>query len=348
MGAWGRSLLTLNTVAAVLWCIAPCGAQAQPAPPAPVPVQFPLDPGPPPPVLGGPAPFPGPSMPAPPPLFARQDPGRSGWVDAASGDAGPFFNFELGILKPSFKNQLSGSLIFSDGSTSTLQVPQADLAWNVAPRFEMGYRFADGFGDLSASYRFLISEGSNDAPTVFGASHIRSRLDLNQFDFDYTASRYSPGPFWDLTWRVGARLADVYFDSQQDLGFASLQSSNNFIGAGPHFGMDAERRFGLVPGLAAFGRIDGAVLVGQVHQKFHEDLAQGDGMVFSGDNSQQRTQSVPVLTMQAGFTFTPPRMDFVHFTAGYEFERWWNIGRINDSRGELTDQGVFLRGEFDY
>jgi Legionella pneumophila major outer membrane protein precursor len=348
MGARGRMFLAGTTLGAAVLLMTPCGVQAQPLPPAPVPV----DAGPPPPpVLGRPAPFPGPTAPPPPPPspFARPDPGRNGWVDAPSGAEGPFFNVELDFLKPTVKSRLSGVVVFPDGSTDTVQAPQADLDWSVAPRFEMGYRFADGFGDLSVGYRFLVSEARTDIPTAFGDSQLRSRLDLNQIDLDYSSARFSPAPFWDLKWRVGARLADVYFDSRQNVGgFAALQSSNNFFGAGPHFGMDAERRFGLVPGLSAFGRLDGAVLVGRVHQRFEEDLAVGDGTFFPGESTQQRTQSVPVLTLQDGLSYTPKKMEFVHFTTGYQFERWWNIGRINGSTGELTDQGVFLRAEFDY
>jgi len=88
--------------------------------------------------------------------------------------------------------------------------------------------------------------------------------------------------------------------------------------------------------------------VGQIHQRFHDGGVQTDGTGFSFDDTQQRTQSVPVLTLRAGFSYTPPRLEFVHFTAGYEFERWWDLARLGGSKGELTDQGVFLRAEFDY
>ena len=241
------------------------------------------------------------------------------------------------------KNRLSGTVTFPDGSMGTVQPPQASLDWTVAPRLEVGYRFPDSFGDLSASYRFLVSEGRGTDITAAGALDLRSRLDLNQFDFDYTSAPFSPGPFWDLKWRVGARLADVYFDSRVSSGVFDQQASNNFFGAGPHFALDAERRIGLLPGFAAFGSIDGAVLVGQIHQHF-----QDDGGPLGADDTERRTQSVPVLTLKAGFSYTPPRLEFVHFTTGYEFERWWNLARLGGSAGEVTDQGIFLRAEFDY
>ena len=193
------------------------------------------------------------------------------------------------------------------------------------------------------------ARGTSTAPRTSATLNFRSRLDLNQFDFDYVAAPYSPAPFWDLRGRIGIRLADVFYDSTAQLtGLAERHTSNNFIGAGPHFGLDAERRFKVVDGLAAFGRLDGAVLVGQVHQRFHEGFLLDDGTTFAGDDTRQGTQSVPVLTLQAGLAYTPPRMDYIHFTFGYQFEDWWNVGRLDGSQGSLSDQGIFFRSEFDF
>ncbi len=329
--------------------IAPSMVAAQSSSPAPVPVLPPPAPAPVPsaPTFGPPvtAPFPGP--PAPP--FPQQtDPGPNGCADSPSGDQGLFFNTELEFLKPSVKNRLSGTITAPDGSTNTVLVPQQSLDWTVAPRFELGYRFPDEFGDLSASYRFLSSEGTGTLASPIGFFDLRSRLDVNQIDLDYVSARFSPGPFWDLKWRIGARLADVYFDSRINYGIFDQQASNNFFGAGPHFALEAERRIGLLPGFAAFGGIDGAVLVGRVRQHFQEGGVQPDGTPFNFDAREQLTQSVPMLTFQAGFSYTPPRLEFLHITTGYEFEQWWNLARLGASRGELTDQGVFLRAELDY
>jgi hypothetical protein len=348
MAAKGTTLLTAALLGAAAM-LAPSITLAQPLPSVPVPALPPPAPTPDfvAPSLGVPHPAGG-ALPAAPPFFNRADPGPNGWADCPSGDEGLFFNTELDFVKPAVKNRLKGVVTFPGGSTNNVQAPQTSLDWTVAPRFELGYRFPDSFGDLSASYRFLTSEGRGTAFNGFGAFDVRSRLDINQFDFDYSSARFSPGPFWDLKWRIGARLADVFFDSRVSDGVFEQQASNNFIGAGPHFALDAERRIGLLPGFAAFGSIDGAVLVGQIHQRFHDGGVQSDGTPFSVDDTEQRTQSVPVLTLRAGFSYTPPRLEFVHFTTGYEFERWWDLARLGASRGELTDQGIFVRAEFDY
>jgi len=321
---------------------------APPGPPPPVP-------GPPPPVLGPPqavspappAPAPCPP-PAPPPLFAPADPGANGWCDGSLEDR-LFFAAELQFLAPAVKNRLRGTVAFPGGATDDLAVPAADLDFTVAPRLAVGYRLPDSAGEFLFSYRFLIDEGRGTAVTPFGELFgLRSRLDLNQFDFDYAAARYSPLPLFDLKWYVGIRLATVFFDSRVQNSLSEQQASNYYVGAGPHAGIDFERRIGVVPGnLALFAGLDGAALVGQVRQHFHETffLPEGD---FRGDFTQQKTQGVPVLTFRAGLSYTPPRLEFVRLSAGYMFERWWNLGRVGDSTGELTDQGVFFRAEFDY
>jgi hypothetical protein len=33
---------------------------------------------------------------------------------------------------------------------------------------------------------------------------------------------------------------------------------------------------------------------------------------------------------------------------GHDFEQWWYVGRLGDSRADLTGHGIFLRTEFNY
>jgi hypothetical protein len=302
----------------------------------------------------GPAPYalaPGQLQPPPPPLFAPVDPGPDGWGPNGlpSLDDRLFFNAELDFLGPAIKNRLRGNVTLPDGTTDTVAVPAANLDWTVSPRFQLGYRLPDSQGEIVGGYRFVVSEGRGTAVDTAGDSfNFRSRLNLNQFDLDYASARYSPGPFWDLKWVIGAQLATVFFDSRAENPFFEQHASNYFAGVGPHFGVDADRRFKLLEGLSAFGRMDGAVEIGQVRQHFHESAVQADGTVLNGDFSQQKTQTVPVLTLEGGLRYAPPRMEFLHLSTGYQFERWWRLGTVGDSRGELTTQGVFFRAEVDY
>jgi hypothetical protein len=46
--------------------------------------------------------------------------------------------------------------------------------------------------------------------------------------------------------------------------------------------------------------------------------------------------------------YRPRYLENIRLSGGYTFEQWWNLGKLGDSRGELTIQGFFLRGELDF
>jgi hypothetical protein len=103
-----------------------------------------------------------------------------------------------------------------------------------------------------------------------------------------------------------------------------------------------------VPGLALFSRLDGAVLVGRIHQGFEETALRGDGTLVGGATLIRESQAVPTLGLQAGLSWVPPASQFCRFTLGYQYQYWWYLGRAEDSRAELSEQGVFLRGEWEF
>jgi hypothetical protein len=354
-----RELLAI--VAAVLMARAAVG---QGLPPAPVPVP-PGDA----PILGRPIPATAPTLPPPPPppppgappqpLYARDNPENLGLYGAPAPET-LFFTWELQFVGPAIKNRLIGSNVpLSDGTTDTITVPAADLDWTASPSFELGYRLPENLGELSVTYRFLVAEGSTDIPAFAGTTlfpvgpndlFVKSRLTFNVVDLDYASARIYPGPNWNLKWRLGARIASIFFDSRQLNDVVFQRASNYFFGAGGHFGLDVERRLGQ-SGLALYGRADGAVVVGRTRQTFDDSITNLDGTVTTGFLDQVATKALPVLNLQAGLSYVPPRdtgLDFLRFTAGYQFERWWMLGKVGDSAGELTIQGIFLRAEMDF
>src|SRR5262249_20831269 len=131
--------------------------------------------------------------------------------------------------------------------------------------------------------------------------------------------------------------------------FAEQRTSNNFVGAGPHAGLEVARCLPL-PGLALFGRLDGAVLVGDVTQSYEEVLTFGPGSQLGGATRVESTQGVPVLGVKAGLSWTPYTANgrWLRFDFGYEFEQWWRVGEAAGSHATLTMQGLFFRGQFDF
>src|SRR5439155_9662387 len=130
-----------------------------------------------------------------------------------------------------------------------IQLPTAELDWAGSPRFELGYRLAECFGAFSVAYRFFSTEGEAALPNFdLDGGLLRSRLDVNVVDLDYSSRELSLGPNWDMQWRVGVRFGDVFFDSHAESLFFEQRASNNFFGAGPHVGLHLGRPLGL-PGM---------------------------------------------------------------------------------------------------
>lgn len=335
---------------------------AQDLPPAPVPVTGgpppalesspPLPPGHFAPVLP-PTPVPPPPPPAPPacapyednngpllvgdPLLDRPDFPPPGW----------FFAAEIDLVGAHIKNRLTASVAF-DTFTDQVHLPTAQLDGAGAPLLEIGCRLPQGFGEFLLSYRSVVTEGIDGIPIydVLGDGILKSRLNVNVINLDYSSREFSLGGHWDMKWKVGVKLASIYFDSEAVGLFMEQRTSNDFRGIGPHVGLDL-RRWLDSPGVALFARVEGASLVGQVRQSFEETFTFDDGSMIGAATLQEKTQAVPYLNVQVGVGWTlSSNHHWLRFATGYEFEQWWYLGQINDSKAELTVQGVFFRGEW--
>jgi hypothetical protein len=268
--------------------------------------------------------------------------------DKCDSPPGWFGAVELGIVGAHVRNRLVSDVAIA-GGTDTVHLPTADLDWTVSPRFEVGYRLPQAAGEFLLAYRFLVTSGSQDIPGFDAAGNagaLHSRLDLHAWDFDYANWENSLLPWCEMRWRVGARLAAVYFDSTAASPLLEQHTGNDFVGAGPHAGLDVRHDLGET-GLAVFGRVEGAFLVGRSSQSFEEVLLPGPGAVGGATRALQ-TNAAPWLNLQVGAEWVPAGNERLRLSAGYTFERWWNFADVAGSRGDLTVQGVFLRGEIRY
>jgi hypothetical protein len=268
---------------------------------------------------------------------------------------GLFAGIEADVVWPHIKNHLTAPVNI-DGFTDTIHLTTQGLEGTGSPLFILGYRFAPGCGQFTASYRSLVTEGSRNIEDFdfLGDGFLKSRLNVNVVDLDYGSqdiplASASPGQLWDLKFNAGARIAGVYFDSTAS-GFALGQHvSNNFFGAGPHLALDVRRYFPDFCGLALYGKVDTSVVIGQVHQHFTESFSP-DGITFvSGSTTQSGTQAVPTLGIELGLSWTPVHtLRWLRFTGGYALEQWWDVGTTHGSSADLTYQGLFLRTEMHF
>jgi hypothetical protein len=267
---------------------------------------------------------------------------------------------EIGILQPHVRNQLSDTVLVG-ARTDTVDLSSARLNWNAAPRFELGRRLPSGFGEFDLSYRFLNSTGTGQAPGLDTSAILKSRYSLLCLDLDYANNELTLRlPNWSMKWRFGLQTADVFFDSVADepllaaatgSGVFEQSETNNFWGIGPHAAVELTRSWGDSP-VRLCARLDGAMLWGQLHQRFNEvsvNPAPGGGFI-TGQTNRRDDQDVPVLNAYLGLDWRPPDSS-LHVVAGYQYEIWWKVGEnelTGTSFGEAVDQGALLRLEYNY
>jgi hypothetical protein len=315
---------------------------------------------PPAPPVNGPEPLPPPALseptPVPPPYVPYQD--RNGpllrddpWLERpGSPPPGWFGSLEANIVGPHVKYGLSNTVPIA-GTTDVVHLPMAELDWTGAPQVELGYRFQEGCGEVLVSYRSLVSEGTAVLPgfDLDGSDGwLKSRLNANVIDIDYASREYGLAPHWEMRWKVGARLASVFFDSDALAFFLQQRTSNDFRGAGPHLGLELNHTFNR-RAWGFYTRIEAAAVIGEIRQSFGESVAFPDGTLIGGATLIHQTQTVPVVNYQVGFSWTPPYDGhWLRVLGGYEIENWWSLGQANGSDGELLDQGIFLRAEVSF
>jgi len=319
-------------------------------PPAPAnPTPYPAPPPPPPPLAPPPPPFQAPPLTPPPagPLFTLP-PGNA----AVLIDGTYFLGIEFQYLNAHVSNNLNALALNGKGQLVQVQPPSTSLDWALSPRIVAGIRLPDNGGEIVLGYRFIATEGQSTTTVGGDTVGVKCRLNANLFDLDYESMRTEFAPRWDFLYRLGARVATVYYDTTAiDPHKSPIETdtaNNYFVGAGPTGGFEVQRQFGFLPAFALFGRADASVLIGQVRQ--HYGISFSDGLTDMNTAMMQinRTESVPVASLQAGLNYNPPGLNYLHFSAGYQFERWWSLGRVGNARLDLTTQGGFIRGEFDF
>jgi hypothetical protein len=276
---------------------------------------------------------------------------------------GWFGDVEVGILKPNLKNQLINTVTFTDGTTAIVGLPAARLDWTASPRFEVGYRLPSGFGEVSLAYRFMVSQGTETVIGPDGPATLKSRLDVNLVDLDYSSQEFTPWDLWDMKFHLGVRYFYLYFDSRATESFEQAaagagifdsRSTDSYVGIGPHAGVDLSRKLGW--GICAVGKFDGSTAWGRIRQGFFASPTTPgpDGQPQVGQVRVSGSQEVPIFRTNLGLSWRPTAHPNVYVFAGYQFEYWWNAGRYNPSAtppgsfGDFYDNGFVLRAAINF
>ena len=262
-------------------------------------------------------------------------------LDGPRNNLGWFATVDLNLVGSHVQNQLT-AMVTTGPMVNQVSLPSARLDWTVGPRFEAGYRFGQAGGEFLVAYRFLSTSGSATTPAFDAKGNdgsLHSRLAMNIIDLDYAAQEPSLQPWFEMKWRFGVRMANVYFDSEEASPCLQQHVTNFFFGAGPHAALEL---WG--PGRFLFCKLDAAAVMGRVRQGFEETIPN----TGSGFTRQEQFMAITNLNVQVGIAWTP--WDNCRLSFGYTYEHWWDVGftSIAASRGQLTTQGVFFRGEWQY
>jgi hypothetical protein len=305
-----------------------------------------------------PAPEPGP----PPPDFERYfeldpllDPpqwGKLGW----------FADVQIGVIRPTiFFGQMRHG-VFTPLHRKVIVAPgAAKQDWTAAPRLEIGYRLPSGFGGFSFSDRFFNTAGTGPFMGPAGSTTRTTHMGVNYSDWDYLSPEYTPWwGNWKMEWRAGIRLAETWIDTQVNQSLAGAaagtgvlaeRTSNYTVGAGPHFGLQLDRKFP-DSGLLFVARIDIADTFTRVRQLFSATTLAPSGGTARGEWTENFWQQVPILNYQVGLGWQPPRNPNISLYVGYLYEFWWQVASNSNlvptaggPRGFFDNQGVVFQAQ---
>jgi hypothetical protein len=270
------------------------------------------------------------------------------------------------LMFPQFTQRAAAPLQVGNLYATTAALPNAPLDFTAAPAFGVRLNLRS-FGTVELGYRYLVSEGSALVGGIdpAGPALMRSRLDVQVMELTYARHEFQTHgrlmdlwdqdlrisdlqgpPEWTLSWDLGARVANVYYDAQAIGASVDRQVVNYFIGGGPKVGLTLTRP---VPSwnLAFFSRLDLGAMMGTIRQQFSEAAVDifGNPLGF-GYAARQQVQTVPTLAAQFGVSGAARRMG--HWQVGYQFEQWWAIADVAGSSGDLLTHSVFARWLWNY
>jgi hypothetical protein len=272
---------------------------------------------------------------------------------------GWFANLEIEAAIPHVYKNLANFTNIGATQAGSILLGSAGFDWTVAPRIEFGYRLPSGFGDIAFSYRTMGSDGNGLVPGFTGLIQTHSRVQLDVIDLDYCSREFTPNPLWGMRWTAGLRAMNLYYDTFRTLsGGAALGSgvldqhgTNRFGAGGVHFGVELMRSLD-DSGLFLLARTDAGTMLGRISQSVSQVGVPGiPNTADNGESKVATSQDVGMLSGRLGFDWKPPALANAEFFLGYQYEFWWNVGRVSLnplSRGELSISGFLLQGRFNY
>lgn len=287
---------------------------------------------------------------------------------------GWFANAEVSLLKartaPRFN---SGPLLDASFPGDPVTLETSDLDWTAAPRLEFGYRFEHGLGDIRSAYRYIGTQGNEPVAGFDAGSNgvIGSKINLHVLDVDLSYLEYNPEgvplpfPLFLVPGRLGLgrpihkgillppmeyrryfgmRVASFYYNSVATGDLKTEIVTNNFNGAGLHFGTELNQQIAFEQPYFMHLKMEGSGMFGVLHQSFTRTqvVSQSNGVFGDG-------MGIPTLAIEFGFSWAPswPERN-TRFTAAYALEEWFSFADTDFSNAHLIMDAFVFRFEHKY
>jgi len=282
-------------------------------------------------------------------------------------------NIDVGIVQPYIGSKInSGTDLDGTFPGNPVALPIGALNFTATPRFEIGYRWPEGLGEIRGTYTRIQATGNRTIPDQLPGftRALRTRLQMNVVDFDYCFSEFNLGdipliptmaqtPGWlglrrpptiyqndplAIRFRLGGRAATMFLDAQATgAQVLNERMMNNFAGAGFHVAVEGTKAMPWRP-LSLYGKLDFAGVLGTVQQNFERTDALGN----SAQSAVDTEVGVPCFGMEWGLQYVPASISNFRASMSYQYGHWWQFADTDDSTAIFQTNGVLLSGQWGF
>jgi hypothetical protein len=253
----------------------------------------------------------------------------------------------------------------------------------VSPKFNVGYRYEHGLGEIQFGYQYLGMQGSQSFagfdPT--GPATLSTDFRGNVFDLDFCYLEYNaegltslpfispvikypgriglgrpltPGRFalpLEVRWLFGLRGTNLFYDTVAQGPTLRDEILTNFNGGGFHFALELNQRLMQERNIFLHTRLDGSGVFGVTHQTFSRSQAVVPaGPLTSAVGSTDALIGVPTFHFEGGLSWVPywPQRT-TRVTLAYAFDEWFHFANTDDNGDAfLVMHGVLLRADWNF
>ena len=302
-----------------------------------------------------------------PPIPARI---RSGWF----GDFGALF------AMPRFH----GNRFSSDfRSLLTQQFPSMDVTTigrSYGIDFGIGYRL-ESLGEVRIHYRGNYGQNQQTVPTnlpilalaptiriltgslgvnlspitgiLNGLSAVsyRSRFEMNTVDPLLGTDWVEVYPKWEVKLEAGGRYGSFMLEDRGDNPFIHQMARTTYSGGGPLAALGFQHQIVTLAESVPtwfYGRVEGSYLFGSANQTLDERINGLSSILYQNSSHASTSRGTPRVGAEVGLSITDMTHLHLRVQVGYQFDRWYTVGNVDNSRLNLTLNGAFVRVEWNY